>query len=335
MRNARVLGLLVVSLTAISGCSKKDAAATAASSSSPTPQIAEPTSTGPEAECLKTGDIETCKAAITGAADQEKVFTAATVACGTRNANGCFMAGLMAKNGVGTREDMGRAAEFYGKACDGKHLDGCVMLASMLDEGNGIPEDEVKATKTLIDACMWGYGKACYRAGFKLMKKDDMEANRLGQTMLKKACDFRYQNACEAAARGEELMKLYDEQAGPDDAERPARAAKGSGKPVSIKSAGIEWVVEPELVGRLIVKKASCDVRPTSGIQACDVTIVVPEGWDMSSDRMYARTFDGDGTRTGQFAKGPYLDGTAPGGSVRVRFATMGLDTAKVVFAQE
>lgn len=246
--------------------------------------------------------------------------------CDEGDGDGCYYLGDHYKNGEGVPTDKPKAAGLYQKACDAGNADACVSLYFMWKKGDAGAVNYDKAMTLLAAACNRANSSGCYLFGLEGLLVDDPEARRVGLAYIKKACQLGDDDACKSAAEHEGAARSGGGRGSP---------GSGSGKPVSVRSAGIEWVVMPELAGKLVVKKASCDVRAASGIQACDVTVVVPDGWDASSDRMSTITFDADGTRTGQFAKGHYLDGTPPGGSVRLRFATMGIDTAKAVFAQE
>ena len=108
------------------------------------------------------------------------------------------------------------------------------------------------------------------------------------------------------------------------------KAAADKASPQVVKAEGIEWVVAPDLVGRLEVVRATCERRRTT--RPCEVTLRLPRGSGAVGMDAAALHFDRDGARIGQKAIGPYIDGVEAGGAARVRISTLSADATKVVF---
>jgi hypothetical protein len=331
--NTFVVLLGLVLLTAGGACSKKS------DPSSPQPagvespvKVETPTKEEPSkkpapiegllAECLNKGVLDTCKEAITSSSDKEAVFVTAEKTCDERNANGCFLAGLMTYNGTGVPKSSSEAAAFYEGACLLMNAEACYFLAAQMEEGDGVPVDESMVSVLISRACENGHAMACFDAGLRLLgKENSIEEKRRGLLMLKRACSLGNEKACGSVKQVERIVSLSEElEDGGETAE-----------PVTTRAHGIEWVVSSELANDIKIKKVTCS--KSKWTLTCELTVVLPQGAGFRSEGMAeANIFDGDGVKSASRAFGGMLfDGIKAGDAVRVPVRAIDLDTKKVL----
>jgi len=323
------LNLVVVFSVVIAlSCSKKEGEATTAD---------------PDESACEGGDAAVCakvakaayKAMLARGTDEDdavkqdaaRTFRFATKACDLGDMDGCYLLAHSYRTGYGPPKDLKKAATLFERSCEGKNGESCYWLSMAYKKGDGVATDPVKSMDALMKACDLNDTDGCYSAGVALLGSKDKELRLLGLAVWKRGCDLGDKETCESLKREIEIQQELAE-------DYPGRGSRSpvAAKPVSVRFSGMEWVVEPELVGRLVVKKATCKAKYSTDYKECFVYVGLPEGWEMASSACSLYTFDGDGTKLDHFGVSHKLSGVRPGGAVKLDFNTVSGEATKAVF---
>ncbi|SFQ66427.1 trypsin-like peptidase domain-containing protein [Donghicola eburneus] len=133
---------------------------------------------------------------VTGQEDLKRSSNLFIRACDLENSR-CNRVGWRYEHGAGGFEvNLGKAAEFYGRACEEGAAESCFSLGLIFARGGeGLPVDEQKAETLLQSACESQYGEACRQLGYN--HADETEKALI---FFKKACEFEDSVGCAAYA---------------------------------------------------------------------------------------------------------------------------------------
>ena len=115
-----------------------------------------------------------------------------------KNATACVRYADMLRSGLGVDEkDELHASKLYSRACDSGHQRGCWMHGMMLRNGDGCERDLELSAKRLAMACADGHPTACYHTGEGYMRGLGVKKDvRKAAAMWEIACDRGHAPSC-------------------------------------------------------------------------------------------------------------------------------------------